>query len=359
MNGPIQRRILHAPVVLSIGMILLLGACSPVLAQEGDDSLLEPIFPERMEELQDRPEPVRDASDTESPESPPPADEAELEVFDRDPESAVPYLDRILAVVENRVITLRDYRDAYGDSSLERGLLRDLIDETLIDVAVEFYGIADRRSEIEEFVDRQLEQQKSQPEEFQQFLREQGTTEEEYRRMMRTEIEQTQLIQRLYPDLNPNGSDTGATVRNSARMMRFSEEETAREVYEQLGENPSLERWNELYEEHAIDQPFLGSHGELDWFGWGTYDSQLEYTLYSLPLYGVSEPVSWRGDYVLMYRQSVRLSPGSGEPDQSTRQYFDRYRTRLLQSHLPILLADEFTVHVPYSIREYLDDQPR
>lgn len=350
---------------LGLGVVLVVGGIAgPVLGQgdttplEDEEPLIEPRVPDEDLDLDqptespedEEPDTDQDSVDTGSLEEPP------EEVLEGQEEPGDAYLDRVLAVVQDDVVTLGDYRAAYGNQPLEADRLRRLIEDTLVTAGFRQYGITQQQDQLEQYVNQQIRRQKQNPRQFNALLDRRGLTEEEYRQQILRDIQRNQLLQRVYLE-DPEAARLGAAVRTRGRMMFLPDEETAREVYELLEELPELKTWRRLYDQYAQPRPFLDEEGRLEEFTWGTWDREIEYRFFSLPVLGVSEPFSWRNNHVILFRSGVQIPPVEEVTDEAMMRYYDQYRSRYLGERLPDRLAEEFTIHVPESVEKFLDGE--
>ncbi|MFP4686716.1 MAG: SurA N-terminal domain-containing protein [bacterium] len=264
-------------------------------------------------------------------------------------------LNRALALVGDSVITLRDYRSQFKDTQITRPRLDHLIDQALIDFAASDMGISITDENTRQMVDQRLEAiiNSGGEEQFRSYLEAEGLTEKQFREQMqeqsKSEMLLSQVIARSFPEFAvPDTFTAGARLK--ARLMIIDDRQTANEVFEKLGKKPTEEEWNRLYEEHSRPQWFVGEYGKLDWFGWGSFHEDIEYHLFKLPLYALSEPFHYRGDYLLVWKTGIRYpSPGTA-PEMEELQYFEQLRQKFYHERLLELLRDHYAVEIPDSV---------
>ncbi len=270
-------------------------------------------------------------------------------------------INRLLAVVEDRAITLQEYRKFFGESELSRDNLRKIIDEKLIEKALDEFIEARESEQITSMVRRQLEAMKQQegPQQFQQFLQERELSEEEFVEQMVTQEKEMILLQRLFPDALQGIPDITAMIRG--RLMHLEDSERAREIQSKLADTPTIDHWNKLYGQHSKPLPALdlGKNGDLGWFHWGSHGPEIEYRFFQLSNYEVSEPFQVGGFHLIAFKTGTRAgfpdarpSPGMGAAyEEYTRRFLENYREKL-----PEILRDEFAVRFPPSVVQELND---
>lgn len=265
-------------------------------------------------------------------------------------------VNRILAVVEDQAITMREYVEEFGDTRLERPRLNRLIDKELIKQAGREAGIILNRRRVETFVDSRIQQVKQQgPGAFQQFLRQRGLTESAYRRRLMNRIRdqrlRSQVLIRNFPQLAQ--PDTRAAQQLiKGRLMILPDSATAFSVYRSLRASPSMATWNRLFEQHSRKLSFMDEHGELDWFSWGTYSREIEYHFFKNDLFRMSRPFQFRGSYGLVIPTGFRLDTLNESVSNDMFTLYESFRRRYYAEQLSEQLRDRFSVNIPQSVRQ-------
>jgi hypothetical protein len=268
-------------------------------------------------------------------------------------------VNRVLAIVGDSVITLREYQEEFADTTLSKDRLEDLIDQTLINLAAADMGVSVSEQQARQLVDRRLEAMISSGgvEEFKQYLAAQNMTEDEFREQMlqqsQTEILLMRVLSRAFPEFSSPDTVTAA-ARVRARLMIIPEQKQAKKVFEKLQENPSEENWNRLYKKYSRPRWFVGENGRLGWFGWGSFHTEIEYRVFKLSLYGLSEPFEWRGDYLIVWKTGVKLPESGKRPSMEDLEYFEQLRQRYYQGKLLKMLREHYAVDIPDSVRRRL-----
>ncbi len=268
-------------------------------------------------------------------------------------------VNRVLAIVGDSVITLREYQQKFADTTLVKERLEDLIDQTLINQAAADMGISVSEQQARQLVDRRLEAMIASggKEEFRQYLAGKNMTEDKFRKKMlkqaQKEIILMRVLSRAFPEFSKPDT-VAAASRVQARLMIIPDRKQAYKVFEKLQKNPSEENWNRLYQKHSRPRWFVGKNGNLGWFGWGSFHTEIEYRVFKLPLYGLSEPFEWRGDYLIVWKTGVK-SPESGiKPSMKDLEYFEQLRQRYYQGKLLKSLREHYAVDIPDSVRRRL-----
>ncbi len=270
-------------------------------------------------------------------------------------------LNRIFAHVGNRVISLADYRESYGTSKLEENKLRSLIEEKLLLLALDELEIQLDQREIERVIKDQVEQMKNAvgTAEFSRYLNQQGISKEDFTRLL---VEQTISQQKLqtvlvtvFPELRPADTPTVGSRPSKirGRLMLFPDQQMADTAYRQLDREKN---WRKVFNEYSRKLAFMGDYGDLGWFAWGNYAEEMEYTLFKLPLYGISQPFEFRGFYAIVQKTGTRLIPPWTEVDMRTLQRWEQYRFQHHKEKLLAKLWEHYKVKIPASLE--IDLQP-
>lgn len=283
-----------------------------------------------------------------------------LEVDDQptDPSEISESIDRILAIVEDRPVTYRQYVQEFGDTKIQRDRLQRLIDQALIRVAGRQAGVLLEKPRLKQIVDSRVQQIRQQQgsEAFKRFLAQRNLSEKEFRRELLKQIRdqrlQSEVLVRFFPSvLRPDTRAAQQLVRG--RLMIVSDSSTADRVYQKVSDSPVMATWNRLYEKHGQSIPFLGSHGELDWFRWGTYRPEIEYPFFEHDLFRMSQPFRVGNRWGIAIPTGFRYETAEGTTE-GTSQAFERYRRRYFTEQLSNSLRERYTVRIPQSVEKML-----
>lgn len=261
-------------------------------------------------------------------------------------------VNRVIAVVDDRVLTMADYRAEHGDTVLTYGRLNPMIDRLLLLEAAERNEIEAPEDRIDKMVEQQLNRLGQQSGGLERLLGERQLTERQFRNQLRRRLKKQALESRVLVDYYPEIRDQDthpAYVSVRARLLYVDDMERAWKIYGWLQDQPTEATWNQLYERYSRKLSLMGSHGDLGWFNWGQFSRSIEYPVYKLPLYTVSRPFSLRDGYALVYPTAYRLDPTNPEASRSLKVY-RQYEQRYLLEQLYDRLRDELNVNVPASV---------
>jgi parvulin-like peptidyl-prolyl isomerase len=275
---------------------------------------------------------------------------------DTTPES-VP-VNRVLAVVDEQVITMADYQSKYGDTVLTYGRLQPLIDQLLLLAAAKDRKRSIPDDRLDKLVEQQIARINRRPGGLKTVLRRRGLTKRQFRsqlrRRLKTQFLESRVLAKEFPEIR-NQDTQPAYVSVRARLMVVDDMAKAWRIYRWLQTQPSQTTWNQLYEKYAEKMSILGNDGDLGWFTWGQYNQKIEYRVFKLPLYAVSRPFKLRDGYALVYPTGYRLEPTVPEPSRAFKVY-QGYRRRFLREKLYERLRQRKSVVIPSSIRDRLND---
>lgn len=261
-------------------------------------------------------------------------------------------VNRVIAVVDDRVLTMADYRAEHGDTVLTHGRIDPMIDRLLLLEAAEQAEVQAPEERIDQMVDRQLDRMGQQPGGLERMLRQRQLTEQQFRNQLRRRIKKQALESRVLVEYYPEVRDQDtrpAYVSVRARLLYVDSAERAWRIYGWLQDQPTEATWNRLYEDHSRKLSLMATHGDLGWFNWGQYSRSIEYPIYKIPLYTVSRPFPLRDGYALVYPTGYRLDPTNPEASRSLKVY-RQYQRRYLLEQLYERLRDEMNVIVPTSV---------
>jgi len=262
-------------------------------------------------------------------------------------------VNRVLAVINDRVITMREYRAEHGDTELTYGRLEPMIDRLLLLEASGDTLLRKVEGRVDNLVERQLDRIRQQPGGLKRLLRMRGTTEEQLRSQFRQRIKQQSLESQVLTDYFPQvqSEDTRpAYVSVRARLMYVDSLDQAWDIYRWLQDQPSETTWNRFFDRYSRKISLMGDHGDLGWFHWGRFSPGIEYRIFRLPLYTVSRPFELRDGYALVYPTGYRLDPTQPGGSDSI-QVYQRYRQRYLVDRLYDRLREKMNVVIPTSVR--------
>ncbi len=340
-------------IVISCLIYLLVGNYSAVAFQQpGGMPPGERMPPGAGDAPREEPLPAEEGPPITEPE---PLFEEELEPREptlEEPVEADEAFNRVYARVGGEVVTKADYRREFGTAEVEPERLKWLIDELLIDVAAEEVGARITAEDVEQMVDQQIGQIKMQAGEegFQSQLQREGLTEEEFREQMAEELQRQQKLSAVlfsqYPELQPEEGEpaSASPTRPRARIMLLESNDTAEKVYTELEKGAE---WEAVFEEKSEKLGFMGEAGDLGWFDWGQWGRELEFRIFKLPLFGISEPFEFRGYNTIIQKTGSRLVPPWEEISIRSRETWRNYRLEYYQEKLLELLREEYAVYVP------------
>lgn len=272
-------------------------------------------------------------------------------------------INRVLAVVGGRAVTMRDYQERYGESPLTRDRLRNLVDRLLLVRAARDRDLLPDTGQVDRLVQRRMEAMRERAgSRFRRFLRQRSLSEAEFRRRIRERVQREIVTSRLMREVYPSDDrrDTrpaGARVR--ARLILVESLPRAWDLYRWLSRDPRRSTWNRLFEEYSLKLGRMGKGGDLGWFHWGEFSSAIEYRLYRLPLNAISQPFALRDRYAIVRPTGVRLDPKGSSLDPDALEAYRRYRRRFLREELADRLRESYSVTIPPSVRRRLtDDAP-
>jgi hypothetical protein len=282
-----------------------------------------------------------------------------LEVDDQPTGPRTRAVNRILAVVENQAITMREYELEFGDTEVTRPRLNRLINRALIQQAGRESGIILDRARVRNFVDSRVQSIKQRgASAFDRFLRQRGITEAEYRsrliQQIRNQRLRSRVLIRFYPQLAQ--PDTRAAQQLiKGRMMVLPDSGTAYEVYRALKQDPTMSTWDREFQEHSRKLGFMDENGELDWFTWGTYSREIEYRFFKNDLLRLSRPFQLRGQYALVIPTGFRLNTLARTASEDLFRLYESFRRRFYTEQLSERLRDRYSVNIPESVQQELN----
>lgn len=292
-----------------------------------------------------------------------PAQDTSVEIIsvDEDPfkteeETGPVPVNRILAVVGEQVLTMDEYQTRYGDTRLSQRRLRPLVNQMLLEKAASDREVSLSESRVDRLVNRQVDRMSRAPGGLDRVLRREGLTESEYRGQLRRRLKKQGLESRLLPEFFPglDNSDTRpASVSVRARLMLVDDVASAWRIYGWLNDQPSERTWNRLFDEYSRRMGLMGKYGDLGWFQWGHFNSKVEYRIFTLPLYAVSEPFPLQDGYALVYPTGYRFTPNES-PGSTARKAYRRYQRRYYREQLYDRLREDYPVSYPSSVRRQL-----
>ena len=268
-------------------------------------------------------------------------------------------IDRILAIVEDQAVTYREYVRTYGDTDIDRDRLEELIDKELIRQAGREAGVLLQREQVQQFADSRIQEiyQQEGESSFQRFLEARQMTEEEFRqsliRRIRDQRLRSQVLIRFFPEvIRPDTQAAQQLVRG--RLMIVDDKKTADDIYQKISQDPVMSTWNRLFEEHARPVPFVGENGKVNWFRWGTYRAQIEYPFFKNDLFRLSSPFQIGEDWGLAIPTAFRFQTTDDSTQESLRA-FEQHRRRFFSERLTDVLREQYTVRIPSSVEQELD----
>jgi hypothetical protein len=265
-------------------------------------------------------------------------------------------VNRVLAVVNDRVITMQDYQREHGDTVLTYGRLEPMIDRLLLQEAAGDTLLRTVQGRVDDLVGRQIGRLRRQPGGLERMLQMRGISEQELRNQLRERIKKQSLESRVLRDYFPqiqNEDTRPAYVSVRARLMYVDTLDEAWWIYRWLQDQPSETTWNTLFQEYSRKISLMGESGDLGWLHWGRFSPEIEYRIFRQPLYTVSRPFELRDGYALVYPIGYRLDPTNPEASDSL-QVYRRYRRRYLLDQLYDRLRQEMNVVIPASVRSQI-----
>ncbi len=270
-------------------------------------------------------------------------------------------VNRILALVTDEVITLGDYKKQYGSTEVEQEKLQLLIEKKLIRAAAEELKININNKDLQKMAEQRISRLKQAkgPSSYYRYLQEQNLSESEFKEELKKQAKNDRLINSLlnfaFPGFAPGDTTPGVEAPGQirGRLMLFSDSETAHRALRQLNRGAA---WSTLYDSYSLNFSFMGPRGNLGWFSWGKFASSIEYNLFKLPLYGVSEPFKFRKFYAIVHKTGSRVQVPGGEVSQRAKRTWAQYRFRHYREKLMSLLRERYTVIIPPSVNQRLAD---
>ncbi len=265
-------------------------------------------------------------------------------------------VDRLLCGVDTQVITMADYRARYGDTVLTYGRLEPMINQLLLLAEARNREISISQDRLDRLVEKQMDRLQKRSGGIDSILRQRGLTEKQFRSQLRRRIKTKFLESRVLGEVFPaiRSQDTRpASVSVRARMILVDKLTEAWRLYRWMKSQPTKKTWNRLFENHSKKISLMGDHGDLGWFGWGQFNRKIEYRVFKLPLYTVSEPFRLQEGYALVYPTGFRRKSTLSEPSETFKAY-RRYRSRFLREKLYDRLRREKSVIIPTSVKDRL-----
>lgn len=238
-------------------------------------------------------------------------------------------LDRVVATVNDGTITWSDLRESVeifahqmgkasdqdisdrDQKALERRVLEDLIDKTLIEGFAKKAGIEASEEEIDRAIQEVLSRARISEEELQQALKQDGLQYEEYRNQIRDQLIKAKMIQReIRARINIKDQQIEEYYLDHPDEFRAEEGVVLRHILFPLAYPPSpdavdaaVHEANRVRKEIVDGMPFeeaakrysqdatAGQGGWLGFFRKGTLSDEMEAGIENLPEGGISEPV--------------------------------------------------------------------
>ncbi|MBW1697915.1 MAG: SurA N-terminal domain-containing protein [Deltaproteobacteria bacterium] len=258
----------------------------------------------------------------------------------------VEYIDRIVAVVNDDVITLSELNfvfEPYARQIKARGyspvqerrmlykvrenMLNELIDQKLTDQEIKKAGVKVSEAEIDNMIERIKESRFLTDEELREALKKQGMTYEEYRKRMKEQILRTKLvnlevkskivitqedIQNYYED-HPElyGGKEVYHLRNILIKVPYGAEKPAayqkmKMIYEKLKNGESFEKLARLYSE----SPVASDGGDLGSFDMDTLSPQIKAAIKELKAGEFTSILDTDQGYQIFYVEKIIRSEG-------------------------------------------------
>lgn len=275
---------------------------------------------------------------------------------DLDPEP----VNRVLAVVGDQVVTLREYHRQYGDVPVTRKRLNDLVNRHLLREAARDRDLMPDTGMMDRYVNRRMSNIRSRAGgQLKAYLRRESQSETQFRRQVRRSVRRQIITSRLVREYFPEDrSDTmPAGVKVRARLIVVKDVATAWHLYRWLRMDPRSSTWNRLFDRYSQRLGLMGRHGDLGWFQWGHFHPEIEYRVFRLPLHGVSRPFALKGRYAIVSPTGMRVMPDGATVSPEVLQAYRRYRQRLYREKLSGRLREDYTVEIPPSVRRTLDGE--
>jgi parvulin-like peptidyl-prolyl isomerase len=255
-------------------------------------------------------------------------------------------MDKVLATVNNEVITLSDYRmfigktrdNAVGDA-IDEHHLRRLIEERLIVQEARNAGMDASEEEVSMRMDELGRQTGRSPNDLQKRLADEGVTMAEYRKLMKENIMSLKIIDReVNARVIVSGEDIRQFYESNPRLFQVSPEKVLiKAIYLKLGDNASLTeitdlkikslrlyaslRKGESFDVMAMrhtDESLRKQAAVLGEFERGMLIPALDDRIFSLKEGEISEPV-WTKDGVYILR-AVKVTPPVYSSLQAVRE---------------------------------------
>ncbi len=277
-------------------------------------------------------------------------------------------VDRILANIDDQVITLADYKlfakeltAGEADDDVDEGLLRQLVEEKLIAREAVRRGMEASDEEVEQAIQEFKSLNGLSQNDLETFLQEDGKDMEKFRavvrerilisRMLGSEVDAKVLvtdpeIDAFYESHKQEFLDTPETVELKAIFLLLREGATVTEITDMkrraltivalLREGDSFER---LVDEYS-DEPLKSSNGVLGRFTRGALITSLDRKAFSMKEGEISDPV-WVGDGVfilkLVKRTEDTYKPVEELKDRIYGDLFKRKREKVLNDWIKSL----------------------
>ena len=264
-------------------------------------------------------------------------------------------VDKVLATVNNEVVTLSDYRMFVGKppggpagDSVDEQLLRRLIEERLIVQEAKNAGMEVSEEEVSRRMSDLARQTGRSPDDLQKWLANEDVTMAEYRKLLRENIMSLKIIDR---EVNARVVVSAEEIRQfhegNLRLFQVSPEKVlVKAIYLKLGENATLTEITDLkikslrlhaalmegesFEMIAMrqtDESLRKQAAVLGEFERGTLIPALDERIFSLKEGEISGPV-WTRDGVYILKAAKITRPVYTPPEASRDQIFERLYER-------------------------------
>jgi len=261
-------------------------------------------------------------------------------------------VDRVLATVNNEVITLSDYRkfvlrvDPYADrDNVREPYLRRLIEEHLILQEAKKSGIDASEDEIGQSIEYFKTQSGLSQTELEKTLAEEGMTMAEYRSQLKNHLISLKIIDKeVSAKVLVSSSDTNRYYEQNLHLfMENPEKAQVKALFMKLSDNPTLTEITDLKvrslkisTEIKKGEPFekvAVQHVDFGEFQRGTLIPALEEKIFSMKEGDVSGPV-WTKDGVYILKVVKRIMPAYAPPakvrDQIYAKVYEQQREQKL-----------------------------
>ena len=242
-------------------------------------------------------------------------------------------VDRILATIDDQVITLADYKifikglsDRQADDSIDEKLLRQLIEEKMIALEAKRRGLEARDEEVEKTIEEFKSHNSVSQDDFETLLKEDGMDFEKFRTIVKERILISQI---LSSDVDGKVLITDQELedfyqRNKREFLDSAEQVEIKAIFLLLREGASLteitdmkkralrivallrdgENFERLVDEYS-DEPLKSDQGLLGKFTRGALIAPLDRKAFSMKGGEISDPV-WVGDGVFILQLTNR-----------------------------------------------------